>query len=57
MKIILFPIAVLMGTFTFAQTKTVNDTVKAEAKENAGVTLLERKPTVGYSVDRTVCNV
>ncbi len=57
MKIILFPIAVLMGTFTFAQTKTVNDTVKAEAKEIEGVTLVARKPTVESKVDRTVFNV
>ncbi|MGU3376519.1 TonB-dependent receptor domain-containing protein [Chryseobacterium sp. M5A1_1a] len=57
MKIILFPIAVLMGSLAFAQTQTVKDTVKAEAKEIEAVTLVARKPTVESKVDRTVFNV
>lgn len=57
MKIILFPIAVLTGSLALAQTQTVKDTVKAEAKEIEAVTLVARKPTVESKVDRTVFNV
>ncbi|REC42125.1 outer membrane beta-barrel protein [Chryseobacterium pennipullorum] len=57
MKIILFSIAVLAGSFTLAQTQTPQDTVKAEAKEIEAVTLVARKPTVESKVDRTVFNV
>nr|WP_315034065.1 outer membrane beta-barrel family protein [uncultured Chryseobacterium sp.] len=57
MKVILFPIAVLTGSLAFAQTQAVKDTVKANAKEIEGVTIVARKPTVESKVDRTVFNV
>ncbi|WP_185287768.1 outer membrane beta-barrel family protein [Chryseobacterium lactis] len=57
MKIILFPIAILTGSLALAQTQAAKDTVKAQAKEIEGVTLVARKPTVESKIDRTVFNV
>lgn len=57
MKIILFPIAIVTGSLAFAQTQAAKDTVKTNAKEIEGVTLVARKPTVESKVDRTVFNV
>ncbi|MDQ0594516.1 ferric enterobactin receptor [Chryseobacterium ginsenosidimutans] len=55
MKNILIPIALLAGTFTFAQ--TAKDTIKSKEKEIEGVTVTVRKPTVESKADRTVFNV
>jgi ferric enterobactin receptor len=58
MKIILFPIALLIGSLTMAQqAQAVKDTVQTNAKEIEGVILVARKPTVESKVDRTVFNV
>lgn len=55
MKTILIPIALLAGTFTFAQTKT--DSTASKEKAIEGVTVTVKKPTVESKVDRTVFNV
>lgn len=55
MKNILMPIALLVGTLTFAQAK--KDTAKSDEKEIEAVTMTYRKPTVESKVDRTVFNV
>lgn len=55
MKNILMPIALLVGTLTFAQTK--KDTAESDEKEIEAVTMTYRKPTVESKVDRTVFNV
>ncbi|MBV8325059.1 TonB-dependent receptor [Chryseobacterium sp.] len=55
MRTILFPIALLTGFLSLAQTQAVKDTVKQ--KEIEAVTLVARKPTVESKVDRTVFNV
>lgn len=55
MKIILAPIALLIGTLAFAQ--TAKDTTQAKEKNIEAVTLTYKKPTVESKVDRTVFNV
>jgi len=58
MKVILFPIAILAGSFAMAQqAPAAKDTVKGNTKEIEAVTLVARKPTVESKVDRTVFNV
>ncbi|MFZ4929544.1 outer membrane beta-barrel family protein [Chryseobacterium sp. Mn2064] len=57
MKVLLFPIALLTGSLALAQTQAAKDTVKTNAKEIEGVTIVARKPTVESKVDRTVFNV
>ncbi|KAB1230862.1 TonB-dependent receptor domain-containing protein [Chryseobacterium viscerum] len=60
MKVILFPIAILAGSFAMAQqapAPAVKDTVKGNTKEIEAVALVARKPTVESKIDRTVFNV
>ncbi|PWN64006.1 TonB-dependent receptor domain-containing protein [Chryseobacterium viscerum] len=60
MKVILFPIAILAGSFAMAQqapAPAAKDTVKGNTKEIEAVALVARKPTVESKVDRTVFNV
>ncbi|WP_238555057.1 hypothetical protein [Chryseobacterium sp. P1-3] len=56
MRLILFPIALLTGFLTLAQTQEKKDTATKQ-KEIEAVTLVARKPTVESKVDRTVFNV